>query len=591
MTPDARSPADGPVILFDGVCNLCNAAVTWVIERDRRARFRFASLQSAAAESLLREAGAAGPLPDSIVVVDAGGVHVRSEAALRIASGLGFPWSLAAAGRILPRGLRDRLYAWVARNRYRWFGRRDSCMVPSAALAARFLDATEMRVLEREHAPTAAAPPDALHAAAPDAPHATAPPIRGPVANLLLRFLIAWMVFYALPFPLGMIPGIRMQVHEIKQPWQHLVQWFGRSVLGAAPDTLPNGSGDTTWNWCEEALLLILAAAAALAWSALARFRPVSLRATDRFRTYIRYWLAAILLGYGWHKAYPLQFPVPGPSRLMERFGDASPMGILWAFMGASTPYQMMAGIAEILGGVLLLWRRTTTLGALVCAGVLSNVVALNFCYDVPVKLLSSHLLLASLVLAAPDAMRLMCVLVLNLPAPPRVLRPPGPRGRVRAWCRGLLKLAFVWMLVVIPAAQGPEMMRLIGPWKTPDPFDGLYRVEAFARTDGQPVAAEARWVQAAFDLRGSATVLRGDGTTQRFWVGRDRKDGQLRFSFVTGGTATPVDARADGEKGWVVTTELPDGGTTFTLRRIPPEETQLLGRGFHWVNEFPYNR
>lgn len=125
-----------PVILFDGVCNLCNGAVNWVIARDREQVFRFASLQSAAAQRLL----AGADVPDSVVLVDGDGIHTRSAAALRIARRMGLPWSLAAAAMILPERWRDAIYSWIARNRYRWFGRRDTCRLPTPELAGRFLD-------------------------------------------------------------------------------------------------------------------------------------------------------------------------------------------------------------------------------------------------------------------------------------------------------------------------------------------------------------------------------------------------------------------------------------------------------------------
>ena len=111
-----------------------------MIERDRAARFSFASLQSDTARRLLADAGVAAPLPDSIVLLDEAGVHTRSDAALRIAAGLRLPWSLAAGLRIVPRALRDRVYDFVARHRYRWFGTRDACLVPTPELRTRFLD-------------------------------------------------------------------------------------------------------------------------------------------------------------------------------------------------------------------------------------------------------------------------------------------------------------------------------------------------------------------------------------------------------------------------------------------------------------------
>jgi predicted DCC family thiol-disulfide oxidoreductase YuxK len=137
---------DRPIVLFDGVCNLCNASVRWIIARDRAAQFRFASLQSRAAREALAAAGGGGgegQQPDSVVLIDGDGVHVRSDAALRIARRLGPPYSLLAVGRFVPRFVRDLGYRVIARYRYRWFGRSETCAVPDPELASRFLDADE----------------------------------------------------------------------------------------------------------------------------------------------------------------------------------------------------------------------------------------------------------------------------------------------------------------------------------------------------------------------------------------------------------------------------------------------------------------
>ena len=131
--------SDTPVILFDGVCNLCNGAVRFVLRRERLRRFAFAPLQSAAATALLARHASSGALPDSIVLVDAAGLHTRSSAALRIARQLRFPWMLLAAGLVVPRPIRDAVYDVIARRRYRWFGRQQACMVPSDDVRDRFL--------------------------------------------------------------------------------------------------------------------------------------------------------------------------------------------------------------------------------------------------------------------------------------------------------------------------------------------------------------------------------------------------------------------------------------------------------------------
>jgi predicted DCC family thiol-disulfide oxidoreductase YuxK len=126
--------------LFDGLCHLCNGFVDFVIARDPGAHFRFASLQSDAARRVLSDVNAEHPLPDSFVLVEDGRLFMRSDAALRIARRLGVPWSLAYGLTVLPRLLRDWAYDLVARNRYHWFGKRETCRVPTPGLRRRFLE-------------------------------------------------------------------------------------------------------------------------------------------------------------------------------------------------------------------------------------------------------------------------------------------------------------------------------------------------------------------------------------------------------------------------------------------------------------------
>lgn len=129
-----------PVLLFDGVCNLCNGAINWVIDRDTRGKYRFAPLQSGVAKEAVEAAGVKWEsLPDSFILIDGKGVHTRSEAALRVAIGLGWPWKAMAVFLPVPRWLRDGVYAWVARNRYRWFGKQEQCRIPTPELRSRFL--------------------------------------------------------------------------------------------------------------------------------------------------------------------------------------------------------------------------------------------------------------------------------------------------------------------------------------------------------------------------------------------------------------------------------------------------------------------
>ncbi|MEM8598459.1 MAG: thiol-disulfide oxidoreductase DCC family protein [Bacteroidota bacterium] len=137
--------AQHPVILFDGVCNLCNASVNFVMDRDRAGVFRMAALQSDVGQALLAQHGYTGitpetTAPDSIALVEGGRLYFRSAAALRVAARLDGAWPLFQVFLVVPAPLRDVVYDWIARNRYRWFGKQDTCRLPTPDERARFLD-------------------------------------------------------------------------------------------------------------------------------------------------------------------------------------------------------------------------------------------------------------------------------------------------------------------------------------------------------------------------------------------------------------------------------------------------------------------
>lgn len=132
-------PDDKPVIVFDGKCFLCSGFAQFVMRRDRDAHFRLLAAQSALGDALYRHFRLEPVNYETYILLQEGIAYFRSEAAIRILEGLGWPWRLASFGRLCPLSIRDRLYDFVARRRLRWFGTRPSCYVPSAAEAHRFL--------------------------------------------------------------------------------------------------------------------------------------------------------------------------------------------------------------------------------------------------------------------------------------------------------------------------------------------------------------------------------------------------------------------------------------------------------------------
>jgi hypothetical protein len=391
-----------------------------------------------------------------------------------------------------------------------------------------------------------------------------------------------------LPFELmGPLGG----AYSVARQW--LVRTATRLVTGLDVSLTVTGSGDTLFHYCELAVTVGLALVAGTAWHLWRRGAPVSPRTIDLVTVLVRYALAAAMLSYGWFKIIPVQMPAPGPERLLNTLGDTSPMGLLWALMGASPGYQMFAGFGEALGGVLLLWRRTTLLGALILAGVLANVVALNLAYDVPVKLYSTQLLVMALFLIAPHARRLIDLLILNRTAPPAVLRPfPLTRGWAR-WTALAVKTLLVLVLIVMPIASSWQAARQYGLWAPRHPLQGIYAVTAFTRggVSGGAVDDAHRWVRVGIGLGGRlVSIQRADGTTRPLRTTIDEAKRTLAFR-VANGPPMVLQYTVDGEGALRVEGTFDGGRIEARLQRRPEDATVLTGRGFHWISEAPYNR
>lgn len=315
----------------------------------------------------------------------------------------------------------------------------------------------------------------------------------------------------------------------------------------------------------------------------------------DWLRVYVRYALASIMLSYGLAKVFKSQFPLPSAGRLMEAYGESSPMGLLWTFMGYSTAYTVFTGAAEVLGGVLLFFRRTTTLGALELTAVLGNVVMLNFCYDVPVKLYSSNLLLMAVFLLGPDLRRLADFFVFGRPteAAAAGLLPVSPR-----WRRARLgaKTLLVTLILFATTKDAVESWAQWGDRAPKSHLSGLYEIEEFVvNGEAQPPGSMSRWQRVSIDTyktMGRLFVRRMDGSLKRFRVAEDETKRTLKPSDFEDESQQGMlsYARSDGEhlslEGKVV-----DDLIAVRLRKVDLGQFLLVNRGFRWINERPYNR
>jgi predicted DCC family thiol-disulfide oxidoreductase YuxK len=131
---------DHPIVLFDGVCNLCNRSVQFIIKRDKEGLFRFASLQGKTGQSLLQQFNLPTGDLNSFVLIENGKVYTRSTGALRMLRRLKGGWKLLYAFIIIPPFIRNAVYSWIAKNRYKWYGKTEACMIPTPELKSRFLE-------------------------------------------------------------------------------------------------------------------------------------------------------------------------------------------------------------------------------------------------------------------------------------------------------------------------------------------------------------------------------------------------------------------------------------------------------------------
>jgi uncharacterized membrane protein YphA (DoxX/SURF4 family) len=422
----------------------------------------------------------------------------------------------------------------------------------------------------------------------------TTPALRavGPVKKLLFRFTFVYLVLYNFPSPLHYLHIDQVDAWYF-QIWRPLVPWVAKHVFNVI--ITDYGGGDSVFTYVQLFCFLVISIAAALIWTLLDRKRRNDVRLSEWLRVYIRFVLAVTMIEYGAWKVFPSQFMAPATDRLMQPLGDSTRMQLLWTFMGSSVAYTFFAGLSELVGGLLLTLRRTTLLGALICIGALSNVVMLNFSYDVTVKLLSMHLLLMAVFLAAPDLRRLANVFVLNRPAEPEEVRPLFRRkwlARTAAVCAAVFILYETGALLY---GSYRDLVDYGSEAASKSPLYGMWNVEEMV-VDGKvrpPLFTDAkRWRRMFFTTPGRLAIQLMSDSQERYNLVHDEQ----KRTIVLGRRGDP-----NGKTTLVYRQPRPDvlfvegpfdgHNVQARLRRTEPPKFLLVTRGFRWINERPVNR
>lgn len=349
-------------------------------------------------------------------------------------------------------------------------------------------------------------------------------------------------LFGAFPVVGGWIQG------KLNWPFNHLSEFTGQHLFhltGIAAHWHPSESGDTTMNWIQNGLFLTFALAGGILWTfiALLRNNPrTEYRTLDSWlRFLLRLTCGMFMVTYGLAKVFPFQMPPPSIAILNEPVGNLAPMTFLWNLIGLNPVYEIICGSAELLGGMLLLYRRTALTGALFSAFVVTNVVFYNFCYDVPVKLFAVNLLLGCIFLALPDALSLCRFFWSHKPAAPTATWvPPGSRraGRIAIL---VTEIVFaVAFLVVRPIFMTIGWHHLQVALRTPSPLLGAWHLDATHPASGAFIDPEGLPITDLYVAPSSRAYTRStDGELWLSGVNLNPKKHTVRISCYFIGTPT----------------------------------------------------
>jgi hypothetical protein len=296
------------------------------------------------------------------------------------------------------------------------------------------------------------------------------------------RFFFIFFILYIVLTPNDIFRYSYVLHNIFKQPFTGLVIWFGESIFHVAISGPGNATLDTTFGYPSILFIFLLALTGSTVWAVGDRKASNYNKLYDVLVVVLRYYLAVTWIVYGSVKIIQLQFPPFTPAMLLQTYGNSSPRGLAWAFMGYSAGYNYFIGFTEYAIGLLLFFRRTSTLGNVMGLITLANVIAFNYCYDVHIKLLSSVLMVMTLFLLAKDSRRLINFFLFN-----KTIQPEDtPTFRFKEKSKNTIlltcKYGFILYVVFFDLYGNFARAKQEGIGTQKPPLYGIYNVKTFIR-------------------------------------------------------------------------------------------------------------
>jgi hypothetical protein len=416
--------------------------------------------------------------------------------------------------------------------------------------------------------------------------------------RIAFRFGFCYFLLYVYPRSVGSLGAYVKYNNPLRDMWHVVVPWVGEHVLHVpGPFTeVANGSGDQIYDWVLLFCIAVVAAVATVIWSWLDRKRTNYRLFYEWLRLFARMAVAVAMISYGMNKLFRMQFAEVSLARLVDTYGQTSPMGLLWAFMGASHAYSFFGGVGETLGGLFLIFPQFTVLGSLITLAMMTNVFMLNLCYDVPRKIYSIHLILFCLFLLLPDMQRLIDLFLFKRKVQ---LTPAVPLFKDKQMNYGvwLLQLGIGVAALIICGNQAYKD-QVKNETYLPPPIRGIWTVDTFLLDNvlQPPLTTDTqRWRRVIFDGPSLLTIQTMDDGQQQYYLELDPEKKRFtiwKFEDVHWYTKFTFDnpqpdrmtLEGDYEGHHIIAnmerTDLSD-----------PKKFLLIHRGFHWVNAYPFRR